>query len=392
MLADAIARIAADRCPSAVIRRDEAGEPAVDLWNAIAGASLDRATAPEAAGGSGLGWREVLPLVLACGEHALPAPLADSLGAHALAAAAGCSLPQGSGSFALLQRRPDGALVADAVPWGDRVRSVVGVLADGELLVLDATGAKSEHRRNPAGEGRSTMVWTSEDHAQPPASGSNAATSALNAAAGMRDAATDAGDAVTAVPDVSAGHDSPTAVRDFSAARNTSILASGHLTDPGAAIDVGAALRAAQLAGAMRAALRMTLRYAGDREQFGRPIGRFQAVQQQLALMAELVAQASIGAELAFDCDGPLFDPIHAACAKQVASANALQCAAIAHAVHGAIGITAEYDLQLYSRRLRVWAAEWGGAHHWALTLARGLLRGEPVSLWHAVVEVSTAA
>ena len=160
----------------------------------------------------------------------------------------------------------------------------------------------------------------------------------------------------------------------------------------GALASLGAALRAAQLAGAMRSVLRMTVRYAGEREQFGRPIGRFQAIQQQLALMAELVAQASIGAELAFDCDEALFDPMRAACAKQVASANALQCVAIAHAVHGAIGVTAEYDLQLFTRRLRAWAGEWGGAHHWALVIGRAALQTDHPSLWHEVVEVSRSA
>jgi acyl-CoA dehydrogenase len=331
MLADTIARIAADLCPPSAIRADEAGQPASALWSAIADAGLDRATAPESAGGSALSWREVLPLVIACGEHALPVPLADSLGAHALASAAGCSLPPGGASFALLGRAPDGLLAADAVSWGDRVVSVVGVLPDGELFVLDSDGVQNEPQRNAAGEWRSSMTWQGGGRRR------------------------------------------------------------GRLADPGAVIELGAALRAAELAGAMRAILRMTVRYAGDREQFGRPIGRFQAVQQQLALMAELVAQASIGAELAFDCEGPLFDPVRAGCAKQVASANALQCAAIAHAVHGAIGVTAEYDLQLYTRRLRVWAAEWGGAHHWALALGRRALRGKQESLWHAVIEGSTS-
>ena len=83
---------------------------------------------------------------------------------------------------------------------------------------------------------------------------------------------------------------------------------------------------------------------------------------------------------------------MRAACAKQVASANALQCAAIAHAVHGAIGVTEEYDLQLFTRRLRAWAAEWGGAHHWAAVLGRGLLAGGRASVWHAVIDASAGS
>ena len=92
------------------------------------------------------------------------------------------------------------------------------------------------------------------------------------------------------------------------------------------------------------------------------------------------------------DGDDLLPEPVRAACAKQVASANALQCAAIAHAVHGAIGVTEEYDLQLFTRRLRAWAAEWGGAHHWAAVLGRGLLAGGRASVWHAVIDASAGS
>ena len=330
MIAATIERIGARRCPSSLVRRAEAGGAVDELWDALAQASLDRATAPEAAGGAGLAWRDALPLVLASGQYAMPVPLVESLGAHALAAAAGLQLPAGAAAFAPMRAGDAPPQVAD-LPWGDRVVSVVGVSADGELRVLEAARAEALHRRNQAGEVRSSMSW----------------------------------------PD-----------RQGRIAR----------IDASAVVHLGAALRAAQIAGAMQAVLNMTVRYAGDRVQFGRPIGRFQAVQQQLALMAELVAQATIGAELAFDGNGPLFDPLRAACAKQVASANALQCASIAHSVHGAIGITAEHDLQLFTRRLRAWASDWGGAHHWALVLGRGILHGVHGSLWHAVIDASSTA
>ncbi|NLD70196.1 MAG: acyl-CoA dehydrogenase [Limnobacter sp.] len=336
MLAAAIGRIGSDLSPPAVVRRAEAGVPADDLWTAIVDSGLDRALVPESAGGAGLAWRDVLPLVQACGEHAMPVPLAETLGAQALAGAAGMAIPEGAASFALL--RPQGAAntATDAaqVAWGDRVRTVVGLSASGDVRMLDPEKAIVRHRRDAAGEIRSSMQWPGGE-----------------------------------------------SVDRGSAAR----------IDGLAILHVGAALRAAQLAGAMQTVLRLSVRYAGDRVQFGRPIGRFQAIQQQLALMAELVAQATMGAELAFDCDGWLPDPMRAACAKQVASANALRCAAVAHAVHGAIGITAEHDLQLFTRRLRTWAADWGGAHHWAIELGRGVLRGGHSSLWHAVIEGSSA-
>ena len=62
---------------------------------------------------------------------------------------------------------------------------------------------------------------------------------------------------------------------------------------------LGALMRAAQMAGAPEAALALSTRYASDRVQFGRPIGKFQAIQQQLALFAEQVAAATVAVESA---------------------------------------------------------------------------------------------
>ena len=61
----------------------------------------------------------------------------------------------------------------------------------------------------------------------------------------------------------------------------------------------GALFRAAQMAGAMEAALTLSTRYANDRVQFGRPIARFQAIQQQLALLAKQAVAASVAVESA---------------------------------------------------------------------------------------------
>ena len=92
------------------------------------------------------------------------------------------------------------------------------------------------------------------------------------------------------------------------------------------------------------------MRYAGERVQFGRPIGRFQAVQQQLALAAAEVAAASAAAEAAAraaDADGVLAAELPIAMAKARTSEAAGAVARIAHQVHGAIGFTREHDLRL---------------------------------------------
>jgi len=127
---------------------------------------------------------------------------------------------------------------------------------------------------------------------------------------------------------------------------------------------VAAILRAALIAGAADRLTSMTAAYANERVQFGKPIGKQQALQQQMAVMAEDMVACRIAAQLG--CAGglpPRF--VAAATAKSVTSAAAARLAATAHAVHGAIGISEEYDLQLYTRRLHEWRLTDGSESYW---------------------------
>ena len=150
---------------------------------------------------------------------------------------------------------------------------------------------------------------------------------------------------------------------------------------------LAAAVAAAQMAGAMSRLLDLTVDYATTRRQFGREIGKFQAVQQQVALLAEEVIAARMAAQMALR--GPPLDlPLLAAgLAKARAGQAASVACAIAHAVHGAIGISQEHVLHRYAARLHQWRRAHGGESYWnarlgawalaaggdVLTLARGL-------------------
>lgn len=127
---------------------------------------------------------------------------------------------------------------------------------------------------------------------------------------------------------------------------------------------VAAVLRAAQIAGAADHLVTVTAAYCNERVQFGKPIGRQQALQQNLAVMAEDALAARIASQIG--CAGGSPPSITAAaCAKSVASAAAARIAATAHAVHGAIGISREHDLQLYTRRLHEWRLGDGSEGYW---------------------------
>jgi len=136
---------------------------------------------------------------------------------------------------------------------------------------------------------------------------------------------------------------------------------------------IAAILRACAIAGAADRLLEMTTAYARDRVQFGKPIGKLQAIQQQLSVMAEQVVAARLASQLG--CAGGLPPGLEAAAvAKQVTSIAAVPVAEIAHAVHGAIGISEEYDLQLYTRRLHEWRLADGSESYWAGVLGAARL------------------
>jgi acyl-CoA dehydrogenase len=127
-----------------------------------------------------------------------------------------------------------------------------------------------------------------------------------------------------------------------------------------------AAVTSALIAGAAQRVLELATTYVQQRVQFGRPIGSFQAVQHRLAVMAEQTCAARMAAQLAFASAAPRPDRTLAAMAKCVAGEAAAIVAAGGHAVHGAIGITAAYDLQLSTRRLLAWRTQGGSPAYWA--------------------------
>ena len=144
--------------------------------------------------------------------------------------------------------------------------------------------------------------------------------------------------------------------------------------------DIAAALTACLMVGAMSRMLSMTLDYANNRQQFGRPLGKFQAIQHQLAGAAEHVALAGVAARLPFIGD-KAFDPVRVAIAKLIANQATDVLCTVAHGVHGAIGISEEYDLQLYSRRLRRWQQSFGSETVWAQRIATARLDHQTIPI-----------
>jgi acyl-CoA dehydrogenase len=115
--------------------------------------------------------------------------------------------------------------------------------------------------------------------------------------------------------------------------------------------EAATALTAAHMAGACQRLFAMTVDHVTTRTQFGRPLSGFQAIQHQVAVMAEELAAATLAAHIGLA--GPAFAPERSAIAKLRCNEAAELMTATAHQLHGAIGATAEYDLQLWTTELR---------------------------------------
>jgi acyl-CoA dehydrogenase len=339
LLADTVARLLTALATKELIESSERGAWPDKLWRALEEGGLTLPLVPEDAGGAGGTWLDAHVVVRASGRHTAPVPLAETIIAGWLLSRAGLEVPLGpltlapvrSGERLTLAGRGSGVTVtgtATRVPWGRHAGHVVTVGdRDGETIValVAASAARITEDSSLAREPRDTLAFE---------------TAPVVAAA--------------AAPGVT-----PDAIRLY-----------------------GAMARAAQMAGALDACLEQAVRYATERKQFGRPIGTFQAIQQNLAVLAGHVAASGIAAESAFRAADRGDARFEIAVAKIRAGEAAGVGAGIAHQTHGAIGFTYEHALHFATRRLWSWRAEFGSESAWARELGRAVAARGADALW----------
>lgn len=149
-------------------------------------------------------------------------------------------------------------------------------------------------------------------------------------------------------------------------------------------------VRAVQMASAIEAALNLSITHVSEREQFGRPLSKFQAIQHQLAVAASESAAATMAAtQAASACAQNPDDPEqawHEAVIAKVQIGHSIEAVTVPfHQVHGAIGYTQEYDLHHYTRRLWAWRDALGNEHHWSRLLGAELAVASPDQIWKGV-------
>ncbi len=333
MTADTMLRQTADRLftqhitPALRVAAEQGVWPQA-AWDAIEAAGLTRALAPEAAGGYGLEPAEALTILSDAGQHAVPLPLAETMLASWLLAGAGLEIP-------------DGPLT----------------IATGDAIVLREDGGTWHVT------GQATRVpWGRDCQAAALLAGGRVA---LVRASGWH-----------------AEHDENLAREPRDTLQFDVRLGADQLRA------MGAAMRSLQIAGALAEIVAMTTQYALDRKQFGRPIGKFQAIQQNMSILAAQQAAASAAADGAAEAVGAGIRVLPIAAAKIRTGEAAGIGAAIAHQVHGAIGFTYEHRLHFFTKRLWSWRDEFGSEAEWSLLLGRHMAASGADRLWAEITSV----
>lgn len=307
----------------------EPGAGLDELWAQLADLGLVRLTGPEAAGGSGAGWAEAAELLRAAAFHGVSVPLAE----HDLLA---CWLLEAAGLPANALRRTgcllDSAGTARGVPWAGTAQRVVLVWrADAGYRVADVDPAALSITpgRNGSGEPRDDLS-----------------------------------------ADVSGIAGTPVAER---------LVVQWQLR--------AALVRAIQVCGALDRILEMSVAHACERVQFGRPLGKFQAVQN---LVADIAAEAALARAAT---DGALAQAIRTDWSSDgmeflVAVARSCVGHAVsvgvrnAHQVHGAIGTTREHRLHEFTAAVLAWRSEYGSVQFWDDKLTDFATAARAAGLW----------
>jgi acyl-CoA dehydrogenase len=143
----------------------------------------------------------------------------------------------------------------------------------------------------------------------------------------------------------------------------------------------GALVRAALMAAALERICELSLSHARQRQQFGRAIGSFQAVQAHLVTIAQQTALVAVAVDAAVARESPF----EIAVAKVLAGRAAVTASRAAHQVHGAVGVTRAHPLGVETRRLWAWRCEYGDERAWANRLGDAVLQAGANRLYPAI-------
>ncbi len=336
LIRETLNRLLGDLCTPEVIDRAELGQWPTALWQALVETGLVLAGIPESAGGSGGSPQDSMLVIREAGRHAAPIPIAEHFMVATLLGDVDPSLLALPSTIATGDFNCDGNHIigsACAVPFARWCTNLlVPAIHDAKqvLCLVPLADCNIEERTNIAGEPR---------------------------------------DDVSMDTDID-----PT--RIFTAPDN--ILQTIRL--------MGAATRSVMMAGALETVLELSVAYSLERSQFGKPIAKFQAIQQQLAILAGEVAASTMAGHAVTSAINDLQMADIAIGKARIGEAIAV-CTDIAHQVHGAMGYTKEHRLNHATRRLWAWRDEYGAEREWQIKLGEQMLAAGADNLWAQITE-----
>ncbi|WP_348995404.1 acyl-CoA dehydrogenase [Achromobacter sp. HNDS-1] len=336
-------------------RKRAAAPPDRDYWREIAEVGWLGMSVPEALGGLGLDWRAMAAVLEEAGRAQLPEPL---VGAGVLPAAllARIAPVDAARRDALLQ-----AVCAGETLLGLAWQETEGQLEAGEaatafgVSVIEREGAyvlNGEKRHVVPGAGVDGWLVTADGERGTAlffvAAGTPGVTAQVHARA----------------DGAAACH---LAIESAVVPADALLARDGVLDAVDEALDLGRLMQSAELVGVARQVLADSVAYLNTRQQFGRPLASFQALQHRLvdaAMQVELASNSLLDAldTLAAQPDDATLRKTLASRAKARAARAGLEAARLAIQLHGAIGYTEECDVSLYFRSALHLAAWLGNA------------------------------
>ncbi|MGX9134614.1 acyl-CoA dehydrogenase family protein [Rummeliibacillus sp. JY-2-4R] len=329
MIVEVVEKIFKKQISKEVVDLLEEGKWAEDVWSILEENGLLHVTSSELAGGAGGDIDDLLSIYPLVGKYAAPLPFVEATMANYILEQVGLSISHNKVTYSIEKQEvtQSGTTISGTltnIPWARHVDELV-LFAHNQLIHISLREAEITPQTNLAAEPRDTVVLD-----------------------------------------------------------NAKIIQATALTidQLSKLIVLDTAAKNALIAGAIEKANDLTVKYTKEREQFGRPIHRFQLVQQHIAILAgeAVITTTAIENMIAQLMANDGYSEVGYTRIRIDEAAKSV--AASAHQVHAAIGVTHEHSLHQYTRRLWAWRDEGNSVNYWKKEIANQLLKTESTDIW----------
>ncbi|MGE8034662.1 acyl-CoA dehydrogenase family protein [Lysinibacillus sp. NPDC093692] len=345
MIVDVVERMLKEKVDKDLVDTVEQGNWAPELWELFKENGMTAVAISEENGGAGGDIEDLLNIVRLTGKYAAPIPFIETTFANYLLQFTQLQVIEDLATYILCPNQAftleNGKLTGEAiqVPWARHTKHLVTLAHSTEgthLVEIDLSQAEIKLGTNLASEPRDTVIF-----------------------------------------------------HDATASQISAVLPTDKIHT---ITTLNSAFQLALMTGAIDKINDLTIQYTKEREQFGRPIHRFQLVQQHIVNLAgetaialaafnnvtEALQMNSQNSEVAYACIR--FEEIIQAVTT------------IAHQVHAAIGTTHEHSLHQFTRRLWSWRDEGASTSYWTHFVATQLLEKSGDSLWGYLTSFSASS